>query len=106
MSTISQSTTTPAAAENVNASVSHLGQANQLTASITTTTSDNQAVSLEATQNTPVTLSRIQAADIELELNELPSLNQQDLPLSEVLAVSLNEVLQDEDTAMDAAGNE
>ena len=63
---------------------------------------------LEALEDIPLilSLSRTQAADIELELNELPGLSQQDLPSSEVLAASLNEVLQDEDAAMDNAGHE
>ena len=61
---------------------------------------------LEALEVTPTSLTRTLAADIELELNELPSLSQQDLPSSEVLAVSLNEVLQDDDTTMDDTGHE
>ena len=55
---------------------------------------------------TPTSLTRTLAADIELELNELPSLSQQDMPSSEVLAVALNEVLQDDDTTMDDTGHE
>ena len=51
-------------------------------------------------------MTRTLAADIELELNELPSLSQQNLPSSEVLAVSFNEVLQDDDTTMDDTGHE
>ena len=61
---------------------------------------------LEALEVTSTSLTRTLAADIELELNELPSLNQQDLPPSEVLAVSLNEVLQNDDTTMDDTGDE
>ena len=52
-----------------------------------------------------MTLSRLQAADIELELSGLPDLNQQEPSSSEALAVSLNEGLQEEDTVMDAANN-
>ena len=61
---------------------------------------------LEALEVTPTSLTKTLAADIESELNELPSLNQLDLPSSEALAVSLNEVLQDDDTTMDDTGHE
>ena len=105
VSIMSHSNTTPAAAANTDVFISHPAQDNQPTHNITTTTSDDQAVSLDVAEDTSVTLSRLQAADIELELSGLPDLNQQEPSSSEALAVSLNEGLQEEDTVMDAASN-
>ena len=105
MSITSHSNTTPDAAANIDVFISHPGQANQPTPSIITTTSNDQAMPLDAAEDTSVTLSRLQTADIELELSELPGLNQQNPLSSEALAVSLNEVLQKEDAVMDAASN-
>ena len=91
---------------NTNVSIHDPETANPTTVITTDATSNDQTVPLEALEVTPMSLTRTLAADIELELNELPSLNQQDLPPSEVLAVSLNEVLQNDETTMDDTGDE
>ena len=107
VSTTSQSSTAPATtATRTDVSAHDTEPANQTTVSTTIAPPNDQTMPLEALEDIPASLSRTQAADIELELNELPGLSQQDLPSSEVLAASLNEVLQDEDAAMDNAGHE
>ena len=95
-----------AAPTNTDVSIHDPETANPTTVNTTNAISNDQTVPLEALEVTPTSLTRTLAADIELELNELPSLSQQDLPSSEVLAISLNEVLQDDDTTMDDTGHE
>ena len=95
-----------AAPTNTDVSIHNPETANPTTVNTTNATSNDQTVPLEALEVRPTSLTRTLAADIELELNELPSLSQQNLPSSEVLAVSLNEVLQDDDTTMDDTGHE
>ena len=95
-----------AAPTNTDVFIHNTETANPTTVNTTNTTSNDQTMPLEALEITPTSLTRTLAADIELELNELSSLNQQNLPSSEVLAVSLNEVLQDDDTTMDETGHE
>ena len=107
MSTSSQiSIAIAATTTNTDVSIHDSETANSTTVITTNATSNDQTVPLEALEVTPTSLTRTLTADIEVELNELPSLNQQDLPPSEVLAVSLNEVLQDDDTTMDDTGDE
>ena len=107
MSTSSQiSIAIAATPTNTNVPIHDPETANPTTIITTNATSNDQTVPLEALEVTPTSLTRTLAADIELELNELPSLNQQDLPPSEALAVSLNEVLQNDDTTMDDTGDE
>ena len=95
-----------AAPTNTDVSIHNPETGNPTTVNTTNATSNDQTVPLEALEVTPTSLTRTLAADIELELNELPSLSQQNLPPSEVLTVSLNEVLQDDDTTMDDTGHE
>ena len=98
-----------AAATTTNISTSNANQITQITDNITITQSDDTTDTTQLQNNLEDrhgSLSQIQAADIELELNELPSLDQQDLPQSDVLTASLNEVLQEQDVAMNQAGHE
>ena len=95
-----------AAPTNTDVSIHNPETANPTTVNTTNATSNDQTVPLEALEATPTSLTKTLAADIELELNELPSLSQQNLPSSDVLAVSLNEVLQDDNTTMDDTGHE
>ena len=53
-----------------------------------------------------VSLSLTEAANVELDLNELPSPNQQEWLLVDVLVETLAEALQDHATAADNTNNE
>ena len=104
--TSSVNTVQTAAATTTNISTSNANQITQMTDNITITQSDDTTQLQNNLEDRHGSLSQIQAADIELELNELPSLDQQDLPQSDVLTASLNEALQEQDVAMNQAGHE
>ena len=53
-----------------------------------------------------ISISHTEAADIELELNELLSTDQQELPLTDVLVETMSESLQNNTTVADNTNNE
>ena len=107
VSTTSPASTTQAAtATRTDVLISDANQTTQMTHSTTIAHFDDTTMPRNNPEDRPASISHTQAAHIELELNELPSLDQQDLPLSDVLAASLNEVLQDQDHAMDHDGHD
>ena len=105
VSTLRQASTSqtlaPAGTEEL---VNNSHQSNQTTAKIFVAPSDR----MKTPQDIPddMSTSQTEAADIELELNELPSLDQQELPFSNKLAETLNEALQSPTAVFDNSGNE
>ena len=81
-------------------------QTNQIPAEIPIRPSNDTPLPLDNPDD--ISISQAEAANIELELNELPSLDQQELPLSDMLAETLSEALQHRflTTVVDNAGNE
>ena len=105
VSTLSQvSTSQPTARVRTDVLINNSDQTNQRPAEIPITHSNDTTMPLDNSDD--VSISQAEAADIELELNEFRSLDQQELPLSDILAETLSEALQDRTTVVDNTGNE
>ena len=100
VSSLSQvSTSQPTATVRTDVLINNPDQTNQRPAEIPIAPSNDTTMPLDNPDD--ISLSQAEAANIELELNELPSLDQQELPLSDMLAETLSEALEDQTTVVD-----
>ena len=107
VSTMTQGDTLPVTATaRMDVSTSNPNQISQIPEN-DTIASDNDATMLpDSLDDVPVSISQTEAADIELELNELPSLDAQDLPLMDMLTETPGEAPQEQVNPVEDSSSE
>ena len=92
---IQEDTLQVAAAANMHTSTNESNQANQVSEDNIIVSDNDVLMPPGSPKDMPVSISQTEAAGIELELNELPSLNPQDLPSIDMLPEALGKASQE-----------
>ena len=87
---------TATATARMDVSTSNPNQITQIPENDTNASDNDATMPPESLDDVPVFISQTEAADIELELNELPSLDPQELPSIGMLAEMLGEAPQEQ----------
>ena len=107
VSTMTQGDTLQATATvRMDVSTSNPNQITQISENDTITSYNDATMPPDRLDDVPVSISQSEAADTELELNELPSLDPQELPSIDMLAETLGEAPQEHANPMEGSNSE
>ena len=107
VSTMTQGDTLQATATaSMDVSTSNPNQITKISENDTITSYNDATMPPDSLDDVPVAISQTEAADIELELNELPSLDPQELPSIDMLAETLGEAPQEQASPMEGSNGE
>ena len=107
VSTMTQGDTLQATATaRMDVSTSSPNQITQIPENDTIASDKDATMPPDSLDGVPVSISQTEAADIELELNELPSLDPQELPSIDMLAETLGEAPQEQANPIECSNSE
>ena len=94
------------ATTRMDVSTSNPNQVSQIPENDTITSDNDETMPPDSSDDVLESISQTEAADIELELKELPSLDPQELPSIDMLTETLGETPQEQAILVEDSGNE